>query len=100
LLNRKSTQELSLLRPGAGDPRTHWTGIPTHNSSAHIMLRVPAPNMKSKGFDQTLRKSLAPKLLSTHRAARIPGLENVDSQRRLAFQHAPLCHNIRFTCTL
>ncbi|MFZ0537286.1 MAG: alpha-glucuronidase family glycosyl hydrolase [Candidatus Sulfotelmatobacter sp.] len=57
-------------------------------------------NVKGKGFDQVRRKTLTPKLLSTHRASRISSLDNIDSQRCLAFQHATLCHNIRNTCTL
>ena len=46
--------------------------------------------MKGKGFDQVIRKSLAAKLLSTSGAARVSSLENIDSQRSLAFQHAPI----------
>jgi hypothetical protein len=46
--------------------------------------------VNGKCFDQVIRKALAPKLLSTNRAARIPSLENTDSQRSLAFQHAQI----------
>ncbi len=84
------TLELSLLRPCPADSRSSGTGIPTRNASAHPVLHVPAPNVKCKGFDKVIRKPLAPKFLSTHRAAWIPPFEDVDSQRRLAFQHASL----------
>lgn len=100
LLQRNLTPQLSLLCPRPGDSPSNWTCVLTHNISAHLDLHVPAPNVKRKGFDQVIGKSLAPKLLSTRRAARIPALENVDSQSRLAFQHALLCHNNRLTCTL
>jgi hypothetical protein len=94
LLKGNFTPDLSLLRARPGDSRSSWICIPTHNTSAHLVLHVLAPNVKCKSFDQIIRESLAPKLLSTPRAARISPLENIDSQRRLAFQHAPLCHNI------
>jgi hypothetical protein len=98
VLKRNFTQKLS--RPCPGNSSSCWTGVPTHSTSVHLILHVPAPNVTRKGFDQVIRKPLAPKPLSTHRAAGILPLENVDSQRSLAFQRTPLCHNIRFTCTL
>ena len=73
------TLQLSLLRPCPGDPRIRWIRVSTHNTRAHVILHVPAPNMKCKGFNWVIRKSLASELLSTHRAARIPSLENIDS---------------------
>jgi hypothetical protein len=98
MLKRNFPQRLS--RPCPGNSSSCWTGIPTHSTSVHLILHVPAPNVTRKGFDQVIRKPLAAKPLSTHRAAGILRPENVDSQRSLAFQHTPLCHNIRFTCTL
>lgn len=65
------------------------------NTPAHIVLHVPAPHVKRKGFDQVIRKPLAPKLLSTYRAARIPPLENIDSECSFAFQNVSLWHNTR-----
>lgn len=93
-MKRNFTPELSLLRAHPGDSSSSWICVPTHNTSARLVLHMPTSNVKCKGFDQVIRKSLAPKLLSTHRAARVPSLENIDSQRRLAFQHASLCHII------
>jgi hypothetical protein len=94
------TPQLPLLRPRARHSRSSGTRVCRHRTSAHLVRQVAAPNVKGKGFDQVIGKPLAPKLLSTHRAARIPPLENIDSQRCLAFPHAPLCHNIRLTFTL
>ncbi len=87
---KKNLLKLSPLGPGPGPSRSSWTCIPTHNLPAHLILHVAAPNVKCKGFDQAIRKALAPKLLSTHRAARIAPLENIDSQRSVAFQHAQI----------
>ncbi len=61
------------------------------NGLADIVVQVAASNVKHECFDETGRETLAPELLSTHRAARIPPLENIDSQRSLAFQHAHHC---------
>ena len=90
----------SLLRPRPRHSRRRWTRVDTEITPGHLVLDVPAANVKGKGFDQAMGKALAPELLSTRGAARIPALEDIDSQRRLAFQHAPLCHKICLACTL
>jgi hypothetical protein len=79
-----------LLRPCPADSRGTWTHILTDSASAHLVLHVAAANVKYKGFDQVIGEALAAKLLSTHRAAWIFSLENIDSQRSVAFQHAPI----------
>ncbi len=99
-MKRNFSQELSLVRPRPGDSLRSWTRVTTHKASTHPLLHVPAPNVKGKGFNQLIREAFAPKLLPTHRAAWISPLENIDSQGRLAFQHTPLCHKNRYTCTL
>jgi hypothetical protein len=83
----------SLLRPRPHHSRSRWTRVDTQITPGQLVLDVPAANVKCKGLDQAMGKALAPELLSTRGAARIPALEDIDSQRRLAFQHAPLCHN-------
>jgi hypothetical protein len=89
-LRKNFTQELSRLRPRPRASRSCRTRVPAHIASAHLILHVAAPNVNGKGFDQVIGKALAAKLLSTLRAARISALENIDSQRSLAFQHAQI----------
>jgi hypothetical protein len=54
-------------------------------------LHVLATDVEGKGFDQTIGEPFASKLLSTYRAARIPALENIDSQGSLGSQHGIHC---------
>jgi hypothetical protein len=89
-LNRKFRHELSLLHPRAADSRSGWGRILTHGAWAHLVLQVATANVEGKGLDEVRRKPLASELVATHRAARISSLENIDSQRCLAFQHAPI----------
>jgi hypothetical protein len=89
-LPKNFTQKLSRLRPGPGASRSGRTCVPTNIALAQFVLHVAASNVNGKGFDQVIGKAFAPKLQSTHRAARISPLENTDSQRSLAFQHAEI----------
>ena len=90
LLERNLTHGLSLPRFCPCDSCRSRTRESTHNISAHVTLYMLAPNVKGKGFDQVFGKSFAPEFLSANRAAWIPALENIDSQRGLAFEHAPI----------
>lgn len=89
-MNRKSARELSLLCSCPSGSRSTCICVFTHRTSIHPVVHVAPPDVKHKGLNQVGRKSLAPKLLSTYRAARISPLDNIDSQRCLAFQHAPI----------
>ncbi len=57
---------LLLLRPRPGESSRSWGRVPTHNTAAHIVLHVPASDVKNEGLDQVRRKPFASKLLSTH----------------------------------